>query len=249
MDAECFYAITNRAIGKYRKDTGERVAGWEDEKGGHLKHLNAGVVFEGKLYCAHSNFPDRPEQSSVEIWDTATLRHIDSHHFENPPGSLTWVDRRDGRWFACFAHYRKTSDPALSRVMSFDADWKPLQSWTFPAALIERFGGNSASGGSLGPGGNLFVTGHDARGLYVLGVPEAGGELIWRDTIAISAAATCCVLGSDCTTSSPWQYRPLNSPATAASNMLGMRRPGSGLMLTPQAASKAPRTVLSDTWR
>ena len=28
VDAEHFYAITNAAIGKYRKDTGERVGGW-----------------------------------------------------------------------------------------------------------------------------------------------------------------------------------------------------------------------------
>lgn len=188
VDAEFFYAITNRAIGKYRKDSGERVAGWEDEKDGHLTHLNAGVVLDGKLFCAHSNFPTIPEQSSIEIWDAGTLQHLDSHPFENPPGSLTWVDRFDGHWFACFAHYRKTSDPALSRVMCFDADWKPLHTWTFPGALIDRFAGSSASGGSFGPGGQLFVTGHDARELYVLEVPEGGGEMIWRDTIAISAA-------------------------------------------------------------
>lgn len=188
VDGVHFYAITNRAIGKYRKDTGERVAGWEDAKDGHLRHLNAGVVFDGRLYAAHSNFPDRPEQSSVEIWDTGRLKHVESHHFENPPGSLTWVDRRDGKWFACFAHYRKSSDPALTKLLSYDADWKPLDSWTFPAPLIERFAGNSASGGSFGPGGNLFVTGHDARELYVLDVPEGGGELRWIATVAISAA-------------------------------------------------------------
>ncbi|MOA00024.1 hypothetical protein D3C78_1193680 [compost metagenome] len=68
-------------------------------------------------------------------------------------------------------------------------------------------------------------------------------------SMAISAAATCWVFGSDCTMSSPSQYSPLNSPASAASNMLGMRRPGSGLSCTPQAASNSPRTVLSDTWR
>lgn len=187
VDEQHFYAITNHAIGKYRKDTGERVATW-DGSGGKLKHLNAGVVLDGRLYCAHSNFPDLPEQSSVEIWDTATLEHVGEHHFENPPGSLTWVDRRDGAWFACFAHYRKSSDPALTRVVKFDANWQRLATYTFPPKLIERFAGNSSSGGSFGPGGHLFVTGHDAKELYVLDVPEREGEMIWRDTIAISAA-------------------------------------------------------------
>ena len=188
VDGQHFYAITNHAIGKYRKDTGERVAAWDGGKGGKLKHLNAGVVLDGKLWCAHSNFPDLPEQSSVEIWDTETLQHTGEHRFENPPGSLTWVDRRNGEWFACFAHYKGTSDPALSRVMKFDANWRPLATWTFPAKLIARFAGASSSGGAFGPGGHLFVTGHDATELYVLDVPEKDGELIWRDTIPISAA-------------------------------------------------------------
>jgi len=188
VDAEHFYAITNHEIGKYRKDTGERVAGWDGGKDGRIKHLNAGVVLDGRLYCAHSNFPSIPEESSVEIWDTATMQPVGSHPFEKPPGSLTWVDRRNGAWFACFAHYKKTSDPALSRVVKFDAQWKALETWTFPPPLIERFAGNSSSGGSFGPGGHLFVTGHDATEMYVLDVPASGGEMMWRATIPISAA-------------------------------------------------------------
>lgn len=188
VDREFFYAITNAAIGKYRKGTGERVGGWQGEKNGHIKHLNAGVVIGDKLYCAHSNFPELPEQSSVEIWDTATMQHIGEHRFDKPPGSLTWVVRRGDAWFACFAHYKKTSDPALTRVVKFDAEWKPLATWGFPAALIEKFAGNSSSGGAFGPDGHLFVTGHDARELYVIDVPEKGGELIWRSTIPISTA-------------------------------------------------------------
>ncbi len=183
-----FYAITNHAIGKYRKDTGERVARWDGGPAGQLKHLNAGVVLDAKLYAAHSNFPTVPEQSSVEMWDTTTLQPTGRHVFDHPPGSLTWIDRFQGNWYACFAHYRKTSDPALSRVVKFNADWQPLASWTFPAKLIERFAGNSSSGGSFGPGGHLFVTGHDARELYVLDLPQRGEELLWRTTVPISAA-------------------------------------------------------------
>jgi hypothetical protein len=188
VDADFFYAITNSAIGKYRKDTGERVGGWEGEKDGRIKHLNAGSVIDGKLYCAHSNFPTLPEQSSVEIWDAATMEHVGEHRFENAPGSLTWMVRRGSDWFACFAHYKKTSDPALTRVVRFDGQWKPLASWKFPAALIQKFAGNSSSGGAFGPDGHLFVTGHDARDLYVLDVPENGDDLLWRTTIPLSTA-------------------------------------------------------------
>lgn len=188
VDAEHFYAIDNHAIGKYLKASGERVSGWSGPAGGALKHLNAGLVLDGKLYCAHSNYPDVPEQSSVEIWDTATMRHIDRHVFERPPGSLTWAVRRGVDWYACFAHYRTTSDPARSRVVRFDAKWKPQAFWSFPAELVERFAGYSASGGDFGPAGKLFVTGHDARELYVLDFPPGGGEMNWRATLPISAA-------------------------------------------------------------
>lgn len=187
-DADFVYAIDNSSIGKYRKATGERAAGWEGSKEDGLRHLNAGVVIGEKLYCAHSNFPNLPEQSSVEIWDTATMRHVGRHVFENPPGSLTWAVRRGSDWFACFAHYRSTSDPARSSLVRFDRNWRRRASWSFPAPLIERFAGFSASGGSFGPGGHLFVTGHDARELYVLDVPSNRDELVWRATVPISAA-------------------------------------------------------------
>jgi hypothetical protein len=186
-DAEFFYAIDNHALGKYRKDTGARVAGWDGGKDGRIKHLNAGVVFKGRLYCAHSNFPKLPEQSSVEIWDTRTMQPIGSIGFAQPPGSLTWALPRDEGWLACFAHYKSTSDPARSVVQRFDAGWKPLGSWSFPAELVQRFAGSSASGGAFGPGGNLFVTGHDAKELYLLGFPATGAVLEWRATIPISA--------------------------------------------------------------
>ncbi len=189
VDGEHFYAIANRAIGKYRKDTGERVASWEGERGGPVQHLNSGIVRGGRLLVAHSNFPDLPEESSLEIWDTATMAHIDRHVFEEPPGSLTWLVPEGDCWLACFAHYRRTSDPARSRVVRFDKDWKPLASWAFPAALIERFGGSSSSGGAFGPEGKLFVSGHDARELYVLGLPETKeGELTWEATVPVGTA-------------------------------------------------------------
>jgi len=188
VDDSHFYAITNRAIGKYRKDNGERVARWEDAPDGRLRHLNAGIVLDGRLYCAHSNFPKLPEESSIEIWDTSTMRHVESLPFEKPPGSLTWVDRRDGFWFACFAHYRSSGDPANSRIVKFDTGWKRLSDWRFPAALIERFAGYSASGGGFGPEGALFVSGHDARELYAIALPEGGDEARWTGTIPMSAA-------------------------------------------------------------
>jgi hypothetical protein len=191
-DESHLYVISNHAIGKYDKSTQRRVARWECPEGEPLTHLNAGIVLDGKLYCAHSNYPGVPMTSSVEIFDTETLEHIGSHSFGVMAGSLTWLDRRDGFWFACFAHYGNRAaepgrDPSWTTLVKFDSDWRRLESWVFPPELVERFGDYSSSGGAFGPDGRLYVTGHDNPELYVLALPEAGSVLRWEDTVSIRA--------------------------------------------------------------
>lgn len=187
VDADHFYAITNAAIGKYRKDTGERVGGWQGEKGGHIKHLNAGLILDSRLYCAHSNYPEMPMKSSVEIFDPNTMQHLKSIDLSSVGGSLTWVDRRDGWWYACFAQYAKTGDPSRTRVVRFDLNWQPAAEIRFPAEMVAKFGKNSSSGGSFGPDRHLFITGHDAQELYVLDLPIQGDEWKWQTAIPITA--------------------------------------------------------------
>lgn len=193
-DDEFLYVISNHALGKYRKDTGARVAAWECPPGQPLTHLNAGIVHGGRLYCAHSNYPGVPNLSSVEIWDTATMQHVGSHSFGRADGSLTWLDRRNGRWIACFVHYTgKGAEPGRgaewTRLVEFDDDWRQTGGWAFPADLTQKLAahGFSVSGGAFGPGRFLYVTGHDDTALYVLAMPEAGPTLKWVATIPISA--------------------------------------------------------------
>ncbi|MDP3069951.1 MAG: hypothetical protein Q8N18_06655 [Opitutaceae bacterium] len=193
-DNEFLYVISNHALGKYRKDTGVRVASWECPLGEPLIHLNAGIVHEGRLYCAHSNYPGVPNLSSVEIWDTATLKHIGTRSFGRADGSFTWLDRRNGRWIACFVHYGgKGGEPGRSpewtRLVEFDDEWRQTGGWAFPADLTKKLAvrGFSVSGGAFGPDGLLFVTGHDDTALFVLTMPTAGPTLKWVATIPITA--------------------------------------------------------------
>lgn len=186
VDTEHFYAITNAAIGKYRKDSGERVGGWKETQG-RIKHLNAGIVLDGKLWCAHSNYPEMPMKSSVEVFDPKTMQPLESIDLTSVGGSLTWVDRRDGWWYACFAQYAKTGDPARTRVVRFDSNWKPTAEIRFPAEMVARFGKNSSSGGNFGPDRHLYITGHDAQELYVMDLPVADDVWAWKTAIPISA--------------------------------------------------------------
>lgn len=193
-DGKFLYAIGNHVLGKYRADTGEKVAGWEGPEDGPLIHLNAGIVYKGRLYCAHSNYPGVPMTSSVESWDTSDLKHAGNHSFGRSDGSLTWLDRRNGRWIACFVHYAKKGGepgrgPEWTRIVEFDDDWRETGGWMLPGNLVAKLAarGYSCSGGAIGPGGYLYATGHDETELYVLAFPTAGAEMTWVATIAVPA--------------------------------------------------------------
>ena len=193
-DDQYLYVISNHGLGKYRKDTGARVDGWECPKGQPLIHLNAGIVYRGVLYCAHSNFPGVPMISSVECWDPATMKHIGTHSFGRTDGSLTWIDRYKDGWVACFVHYGRQGGepgrgPEWTRLVTFDNEWRPIGGWVFPAGLVAKLGsqGFSISGGAFGPGGHLYVTGHDDPALHLLAIPDGGPTLEWIGSIPMSA--------------------------------------------------------------
>jgi outer membrane protein assembly factor BamB len=192
VDAGAFYAVDNTAIAKYDKRTGTLIAKWEGGKDSGAIHLDSAVVVDGKLYAAHSNYPGRPMVSSIEIWDAASLKHIESHSLGIERGSLTWLDRdAKGRWWGAFANYNRVFDKSPfaygnkynTQLVRFDAEWRVAEAWVFPDALVEKFDDMSNSGGSWGPDGRLYVTDHDNPELYVLELPEIGGTLKWVGTI------------------------------------------------------------------
>ncbi len=177
-----FYAIGNRVIAKYDKQGGRRLAAWEGPEGGPIRHLNSGVVVDGRLYCAHSNYPDIPMTGSVEIWDAETLEHVGSHSFGAGGGSLTWIDHHAGFWWAGFAQYsgdkaEPGKDTSWTQVVQLDERWQRLQGWVFPREVIDRFRPMSNSGASWGPDGLLYCTGHDHNEVYAMRLPKLGSTL------------------------------------------------------------------------
>ncbi|MDG2391073.1 MAG: hypothetical protein P8M30_17330 [Planctomycetaceae bacterium] len=192
VDQHHFYAIANSVIGKYDKKTGQRVSLWKANEETPLTHLNAGIIIDSKLYCASSNYPQLPEASSVEIFDTATLNHIGSHSFGVYEGSLTWVDQRDDGWWVVFAHYsKKDNNTPFSKpntytsLVKFDRRWRRTGDYVFPKEVLDRFDPHSCSGGSWGPGGYIYCTGHDLGELYQLAIPKAGPTLKLVRTIKV----------------------------------------------------------------
>jgi hypothetical protein len=184
------YAIANHAIGKYDKASGKRAGAWECENGKPLIHLDSGVVHDGVLWCAHSNFPGVPMTSSIETFDAATLRHTGSYSFGIFSGSATWVDLRDGFRYVTFAHYRGSSDepsrdPRWTALIQFDSDWRQRQSWVYPESVVSRLGNYSVSGGVFTRDGKLLCTGHDNPEVYALGFPKGGSTLVHEETFGV----------------------------------------------------------------
>ena len=182
VDRDFIYVIGNDVIGKYDRKSFRRVARFKDAPNGHLQHMNGGVVVGDRLYCSHSNFPDTPMTSSVEIFDTKTLRHVGSQAFGIDAGSLVWLDQYKGDWYVCFGHYNGKGGEAgmkndRSVLVRYDREWRRKGAWTFPKALVDRWDGMTCSGGVIDRDGTIYATGHHAPELHVLRFPSAGAQL------------------------------------------------------------------------
>jgi hypothetical protein len=191
VDKDFFFVITNNSVLKYRKKGGDFIGIWDGKKEGiFLKHLNSGIVIDEKLYCAHSNFPDSPMASSIEIFDTRTMKHIDSHSFGLFGGSATWIDEKDGYWWVAFANYngRHSSegrDNRWTKLVRFTKDWQVVESWIYPKNVLDAFAPYSNSGGAWSKNGQLYVSGHDRKEIYVMRIPTFGYTLQYIKTIPI----------------------------------------------------------------
>ena len=190
VDENFIYAIGTNEIGKYDKKTYQKITSWGNGGRGRIIHLNSGLIHDGKLYCAHSNYPQIPMISSVEIWDTHSLQHIASHSFGLEWGSCTWIDRHKGYWWGVFAHYEKITeslnkDVSWTTLLKFDDQWHPLESWVLPEEVLHKMQPMSNSGGTWGPDGLLYCTGHDRSEIYVLQLPMSGSIIELVDSVAI----------------------------------------------------------------
>lgn len=194
VDEKHFYAIDNRCIAKYEKHTGKLVAKWEGPKDGPIIHLDSAAVINGMIVCAHSNWHEWPMTSSVEIWDAETMKHIGNHSFGIHWGSLTWIDWYDGFWWVGFANYERPYGPngspygykACTTVVKFDEKWQWQEAWTLPKKILDRLEDMSNSGGSWGPDGYLYLSGHDPAEVYKCQLPEMGSVIELLEIIPLN---------------------------------------------------------------
>lgn len=186
VDDQHFYTISNAKIVKRKKADGEIVAEWT----GPLEHLNSGIVIDGKLYCANTNYPKIPMASCLEVFDTETLAHIDSHSFGIYVGSFTWIDRWEGDWYLMFVHYENKAQErgkgvAYSTLIKADENFRREEGWTIPGKLVDHLKPMSVSGGAFMNDGRMMFSPHHFEEVYIFDFPQMGYELQWVDTIKV----------------------------------------------------------------
>lgn len=186
------YAIANSRIARYDKRTGEKRAAWEGDKT-RFPHINSCAVIDRDLVCASSSFPAVPHWSAVEFFDPVTLAHRRTVSLGNAHGSLTWMDRHGGAWWAMYANYdAKGGEPGrdhrYTTLVRYDDAWRATQSWLLPSSILERIAPMSISGGGWGPDGRLYLSGHDRPELYAVTLPLGGAVLDHVATYPMEAA-------------------------------------------------------------
>lgn len=185
------YAVANWTIARYDRKTGERRAIWEGEPA-RYPHINSCALIKAELVCAASNFPAVPHASSVEFFDPQTLAYKRSVSLGQGTGSLTWVDWRDGHWWAMFANYdgkggEAPRDHRHTTLVKFDSEWRRVEGWALPRTILDRVAPMSISGGGFAPDGSLWLSGHDLPELYVAHIPRGGATLDHVATVAMEA--------------------------------------------------------------
>lgn len=185
------YAVSNWELVRYDKKTGEKRAEWTGDKT-RFPHINSCALIARDLVCASSNFPATPHVSTVELFDPRTLAHRRSISLGLGTGSVTWVDRHDGAWWAMFANYdgrggEAPRDHRYTTLVRFDDQWRRTEAWALPPTVLARIAPMSISGGGWGPDGRLYLSGHDHTELYAMRLPAGGGVLDHLDTLAMQA--------------------------------------------------------------
>lgn len=174
-DEKQVYVISSTAVAAYDRSNGQRQ--WVSHGGG-ASHLNSGFLWQGKLLCAHSNYPQHPNTSQIKAVDLTTGELSDFKDFGVSDGSLTWAVRHEDAWWCNFAFYG--AEQQKTRLVRYDDQWRETGSWTYPQQLYQFFGRYSLSGG-IWHGDTLLVTDHDHPVIYRLRLPQTGSELEWID--------------------------------------------------------------------
>ena len=175
VDNEYFYAISDKAIGKYNKKTGKIVLRWKSKK--DITHLNGGFIDGNKLICVHNP----TGKNSIVTFDKNTLKKLSDKKI-NVDGSLTWYYPYDNTNYGVLAYYKDNVNK--TKFCKFDDDFNVVKSWSFPQKIIDDIKPWSISGGFI-KSGYVYASGHDKSVIYKFTMNDDKDVLTLFDTIDV----------------------------------------------------------------
>ncbi len=246
------YAIDNRIIVKLDKANGKPLANGRGRRPGPIIHMDSGVVRDGKLYTAHSNYPDWPMTSSIEVWDAESLKHLESHSFGIERGSLTWLDRDpQGRWWGLFANYNRVFDKS---PLAYGNKYAPrscasILTGASPSLCLSRCAGGEVpghehSGGAFGPDGRPTSPATTMRSFTWWRRPDGLG-----DALAGDHSAGDCGQGFAFDPSDPGVVWGIIRGKTAASSLITVSRLPRAALRRRAGAGEGTRRLCSIRFR
>ena len=226
-DATRLYAISNTTVATYDRTTGKLLATASAEG---TEHLNSGFLHDGKLYAAHSNYPELPHESDIRVFDPDTNSLRVHHVFPDPPGSLVWCLRRDGHWWCCFAWYGDDNARSVLIEYADDRFTTEVRRLHFPPEVVADFDGMSASGG-IWDGDTILASHHHYPVLYRLRVPAD------REATMLELVETLAC---------PFPGQGIAVDPAAAGGLVGIDRPARAIVVatpvTPPCCEATPRS-------
>ena len=226
-DGHFLYAISSTTVAKFARSSGHLLATATTPT---TKHLNSGYLHDGKLYCGHSNYPNTPHESDIRVFDPRTNSLSVYHTFANPPGSLVWCIRKDGRWWCCFAHYGQENHRTVLIEYTEGGLTGEARRFLFPQELIADFDGMSASGG-IWDGDTILASHHHYPVLYRLRVPAD------REATMLELVETLAC---------PFPGQGIAVDPAAAGGLVGIDRPARAIVVatpvTPPCCEATPRS-------
>ena len=217
VDDLYFYAVNNTVITKHEKATGVEVARWDPQDNPLIHLDSGAVIdgLLYCAHSNYSEWPmtssievwDTETMEHIGThsfgirWGSCTW--IDRHDGywwatfanynkmksrpdpENPNGYDVMPGSGEKRISvkAPYGYKRNTT------MVQFDNNWKPIEAFILPDEILstEKTSDMSNSGGSWGPDGYLYLSGHDLPEVFKVKLPEAGSILDLVETVPLAS--------------------------------------------------------------
>ena len=189
IDKNNFFPINVKSISKHDINTGKKIKQLNLSSHPRINKLHDGVSVGNKLFICNQK---ENKKNTIEVFNK-NLEHQYHINVSGDKGVLTWIDYFQDKWWGCFSHFKQdtqytivvefytsTSAIGADSLMTRDTkrtldvekpepNWHIRNRWFLPFKVHQSFSPNSCSGGSFDSKGNLYLTSHYKKQLYVMG--------------------------------------------------------------------------------